>query len=240
MEATYSLYDHIKSVERIGEILDGLDASYENRKGIPSRASLTFTNGFYVDVTVLFVDIRGSKELATKHTRPVLAKIYRAYISEVVAVLKGNSLISEIYIEGDGVWAVFDTTTKPHVDSVFSTAAKVTSLIDILNIKLSKKGYSKIKVGIGLDYGESLYTKAGYKGSGINEVVWIGKIVGSCASLSEGGNKTWADREVMVSTTVFNNLSDSNKKLLEWNTGRNCYHGNIINTAMEEWVTENG
>lgn len=240
MEATYFSYDYTKSVERIGEILDGADASYEERKGIPSRASLTFTNGFYVDVTVLFVDIRGSKELAAKHTRPVLAKIYRAYISEVVAVLKGNTLISEIYIEGDGVWAVLDTTSRSDVDSAFCTAAQVASLVDILNIKLSKKGYSKIEVGIGLDDGESLYIKAGYKGSGINEVVWIGKVVGGCASLSENGNKTWTDREMMVSSAVYNSLNDSNKKLLEWNANRSCYHGYVINTAMNEWVKKNG
>src|ERR1035437_7375708 len=144
MEATYSTYDYKNSVERISEILDGLDASYEDHNGIPPRTSLTFTNGFYVDVTVLFIDMRGSKALSETHTRPVLAKIYRAYISEIVAVMKGNTTISEIYIEGDGVWAVFNTITKSDVDSVFHTACSVASLIDILNVKLSKKNYSTI------------------------------------------------------------------------------------------------
>lgn len=183
MEAIYSEYDFNKSVERIEEILSGSDASYEDHNGIPSRDQLTFTNGFYVDVTVLFVDIRGSKKLSETHTRPVLAKIYRAYVSELVAVLKGNTTISEIFIEGDGIWAVFNTVTKADVNSVFETAAKVASLIDIMNIKLEKKGYTKIEVGIGIDDGESLYIKAGYKGSGVNEVVWIGTIVGQTAKL---------------------------------------------------------
>ena len=74
MEATCSYFDHEKSAERISEILNSSDASYDDHKGIPSRDALTFTNGFYVDVTVLFIDMRGSKELSNKHTRPVLAK----------------------------------------------------------------------------------------------------------------------------------------------------------------------
>ena len=240
MEATFTQYDLEKSVERISEILDGSDASYEDHKGIPSRDSLSFTNGYYVDVTVLFVDIRGSKELSEKHTRPVLAKIYRAYVSEIVAVLKGNMTVSEIYIEGDGVWAVFNTTTKTDVNSVFNTAAQVASLIDVLNVKLTKKGYSTIEVGIGLDDGESLYIKAGYKGSGINEVVWIGRVVGTCAALCGYGNKLWSDREIMVSEIVYGNLTDANKKLLEWSQARGCYHGFVVNVAMDQWVKENG
>lgn len=240
MEATYSLFEFKKSAERISEILDSSDASYEEHKGIPSRDKLSFTNGYYVDVTVVFVDIRGSKALTEKHTRPVLAKIYRAYISEMISVLKGNTKISEIYIEGDGVWAVFDTRTKSDVDSVFGTAAQVASLVDILNVKLEKKGYSTIEIGIGIDDGDSLYIKAGYKGSGINEVVWIGRVVGTCASLCSNGNKSWDDREMMVSEAVYGNLSDYNKTLLEWNQARQCYHGYIVNILMNDWVKENG
>jgi class 3 adenylate cyclase len=240
MEATYSDFNYKESIERMSEILDSSDASYVDQKGVPSRDKLTFTNGFYVDVTVLFVDTRESKTLSEKHARPVLAKIYRSYVSEVVAVLKGNSTVSEVYIEGDGVWAVFNTTTKPDVNSVFSTAAQVASLVDILNIKLSRKDYSAINVGIGVDDGESLYIKAGYKGSSINEVVWIGRVIGNAASLCSNGNRTWRDREVMVSKIVYGNLTDENKHLLEWNQERECYHGNVINIEMNKWVEKNG
>lgn len=150
MQATYSEYDYTASLTRIDELLAGSDSSYTERTGIPGRESLTFANGYYVAVTVLFIDMRGSKSLAEKHTRPVLAKIYRAYISELVAVLRGNPKISEIYIEGDGIWAVFDTRTKAEVDAVFRSAYTAASLIDILNIKLSKRGYSTVSVGMGL------------------------------------------------------------------------------------------
>lgn len=241
MEATFNFYDYEKSIERMSEILDSSDACYVEQKEIPARNNLTFNNGYYVDVSVLFVDMRGSKLLSEKHTRPVLAKIYRAYVSEMVAVLKGNINVSEVYIEGDGLWAVFNTTLKTHVDSVFDTAAKISSLTDILNIKLAKKGYSTISIGIGLDYGQSLYIKAGYKGSGINEVVWIGSVVGSAAALCKHGNRTWGDHTVMASALFRDNLNNEEYKgFLTWNQNRQCYHGNIHWKEMNEWVKQNG
>jgi len=239
MQASYSEYDYTASLTRIDELLAGSDASYTESTGIPGRENLTFTNGYYVDVTVLFIDMRGSKSLADKHTRPVLAKIYRAYISELVAVLRGNPKISEIYIEGDGVWAVFDTRTKPEVDAAFQSAYTAASLIDILNIKLTKKGYSTVSVGMGLDDGESLYIKAGYKGSGINEVVWLGRVVGQASALCKNGNRTFLDREIMVSSRVYDNLNDHNKSLLVWSPERSCYHGNVVHTGMNYWVDAN-
>lgn len=239
MEASYSSYDFNKSIERIDEVLIGSDTLYEDKKSIPLRNSLTFNNGYYVDCSAMFVDIRGSKELADKHTRPVLAKIYKTYISELVAVLKGHSKVSEIYIEGDAVWGVFDTPKKIHVDELFGVGAKASSIIDILNVKYKKKGYSEITVGIGMSYGNSLMIKAGYKGSGINEVVWLGKLVGEAAMLCSYGNKTYSDNEIMVSDVFHSNLNEDNKALLSYNYSHNCYHGNVINIEMNEWVKKN-
>lgn len=240
MEANYSSYDYLKSIERIDETLGASDANYEEKTSIPSRGLLTFSNGFYVDCSALFIDIRGSKGLSEKHRRPTLAKIYKTYISELVAVLRGHAKVSEIYIEGDCVWGIFDTPQRADVDEVFSIAAKASSLIDILNIKYKKKGYSELSVGMGASYGSSLYIKAGYKGSGINEVVWLGKLVGEAAKLCSYGNKTWSDKELMVSDVFYSNLKDENKKLLEKNYSRDCYHGHVVDVAMNEWVSKNG
>ncbi|MFK5895111.1 MAG: adenylate/guanylate cyclase domain-containing protein [Pseudomonadota bacterium] len=239
MEAEYTSYDYTKSIERINEILGTSDSSFEDKKSIPSRDSLTFKNGFYVSATALFVDIRDSKDLNNNHQRPTLAKIYKTYISETVAVLKGNEQINEIYIEGDGVWAIFDTPYQKDINNVFSTAAKISSIVDILNIKYKRKGYSTLTVGIGVAYGDSLYIKAGHKGSGINEVVWLGKLVGEAAELCSHGNKSYSDREMMVSSDFYFNLNDNNKKLLEWNFSKACYHGNVVNVLMDNWVQVN-
>ncbi|MCQ4296640.1 hypothetical protein NAU58_13740 [Pseudomonas stutzeri] len=240
MEAKYSPYDYAKSRERIDEILNSSDSEYKDSKSIPSRDKLTFDNGYYVDCSAIFVDMRGSKDLNAKHKRPTLAKIYKTYISELVAVIRSHSSISEISIEGDCVWGIADTPLKSDIDELFSVAATAASLIDTLNIKYKKKGYSTLNVGIGLSYGSSLFIKAGHKGSGINEAVWLGKLVGEAAELCSYGNRSWSDAEVMISSGFQSNLNEHNKGLLSWSHQRNCYHGNIVDSTMNEWVKKNG
>lgn len=239
MEASFLNYDFSACLARIPNVLDNSDNSYEDRKDIPSHDLLTYENGFYVNASVIFVDMRDSSSLSGKHTRPVLAKIFRTYITETIAILRGNPNIQEIYIEGDGVWGAFSTPLKLDINSVFSTAAQISSIVDVLNIFYMKKNYSSITIGTGISYGSSLYIKGGYKGSGINETVWLGKVVGEAAHLASFGNKTFLDQETMVSNIFYDNLNDQNKLLLSQNANRACYHGNIINTFLDAWVKEN-
>ncbi len=239
MKIEFTKYNFNRSIRVMDSILKSSDNEYREIKRIPSEKSLTYKNGFYVDITVLFVDIRKSKELAKNHTRPVLAKIYRTYISEVIAVMKGNKLISDVFIEGDGVWAVFNTKNNDDVNGVFTTAVEISSLIDILNIKLKERNYSEIDVGIGMDKGESLYIKAGNYGSSVNEIVWIGKVVGEAAKLCNYGNKNILDNRIMVSKMIYSRLDKDSQLFLEWNSDRECYHGNICIAKMNHWIEEN-
>jgi class 3 adenylate cyclase len=238
MKATYSIYDYKASSGRIKEILDSSDTSYQEVKSIPSRDSLTFTNGYYVYCSAMFVDMRQSKELVKKYQRPTLARIYRSYVSELVAVMKNHSKISEINIEGDCVWGIFDTPNKNDIDELFSIAAQVSSMINILNWRFEKKGYDPIEVGIGLDYGRALMIKAGYKGSSINNVVWMGAVVNEASKLCSFGSRSWDDYRIMVSDVFHSNLNENNKSLLYMNLSHGCYHGNVINTEMNNWLIE--
>lgn len=239
MKANNSEYNFEKSRKRIDEILDASNDSFEETDSIPSRDRLTFTNGFYTNCSALFVDIRNSSKLPENHTRPVLAKIYRAYISELVALMNDDSNCKEINIYGDCVWGVFNTPYKSDIDGVFSIAYRAASLIDVLNCKLKKKGFEQISIGIGIEYGRALMIKSGYNGSGINEVVWMGDVVNGASNLCHFGNKSVFDYEIMVSSVVYDNLKEENKKLLSWNSNRNCYHGNVINVGMNDWVEDN-
>jgi len=238
MKSDYSAYDLTASVDRIDEILDSNDADYTEQDSIPSRDTLTFTNGFYVYCSALFIDMRGSKKLPEKHKNPTLAKIYRTYISELVAILRDNTCIREISIEGDCVWAIYDTPKKVHIDLVFASAYYAASLVDILNYKYSKRNITEISVGIGASYGRALMIKAGYKGSGVNEVTWMGTLVGEAAKLCSHGNRDYSNKEIFVSNVFHDNLNDENKKLLVKHYSLDCYHGNVISIAMNNWLDE--
>ncbi|KYQ78482.1 family 3 adenylate cyclase [Acinetobacter lactucae] len=239
MQANYKVYDFEKSRERIDEILDASDNNYIESNQIPSIDNLTYTNGYHINCSALFIDIRGSKELATKHQKKVLAKIYRAYISELVALFNGNPNIRQIYIEGDCVWGVFNTETKSEIDRVFQTAYEANSLIQTLNIKLKKKGYTQLSVGMGLHYGQALIIKAGHKGSGINEVTWIGELIGKTAQYCGYANKGY--RKTIILSDIFHqNLNEHNRGLCQKINYTDYHESNAVSTYMNNWVSQNG
>lgn len=164
METKFIADDVDRSSQRIDDILNANNSSFSDADEIPTRDKLTFNNGFYVNVTALFIDIIGSSDMTDSHKRPTQAKMYRAFLSECVAITNGCLICKEISINGDCVWGVFETPHKSDIDNIFGIAAKLNSLIKILNYKLRKKGYSEISVGIGMDYGRALMVKAGYSG----------------------------------------------------------------------------
>jgi class 3 adenylate cyclase len=238
MQTNYMAYDYTKSISRIDTILNQQDASFEEVKNFPSIDKLTFTNGFYVNATALFVDIRDSSKLTNDRKRPTLAKIYRSFISEVIAIMNGNQNCKFINIDGDCVSGVYETLKKVDIDSAFSDAYTISSLIDILNCKLKKKKITEINIGIGMDYGRLLLIKAGFSGSRLNEVAWMGDALNTAAKLCNKANKEHS-YEILVSSVINENLNDHNKKLLSEIPYSDYYGGNAIRTDMNEWVQEN-
>lgn len=241
MDSNYRPYDHLASFKRIDEILNQADVNYEETQQLPDRDRLTFSNGFYAYCSALFVDIRGSSDLPSKYKRPTLARLYRAYISEAVAVMNGDSACREINIVGDGVWCVVNTPYKSYIDDVFSTAAKINALIDVLNCKLNNRGVDPIRVGIGIEYGRALMIKAGYSGSGINEVVYMGEVVNRAAKLAAEGGKgyLYAAPPMMIGATFAQNLNEHNQSLITWDQQRGCHTSNAVNVALNDWRKEN-
>lgn len=236
MEASNKKYDFECSLSRIDEILNASNDSFEESDSIVDRAKLTFTNGFYVHCTALFVDIRDSSNMTDAHKRPVLAKIYRSFISEMVALMNGHDTCREVNINGDCVWCVCETNYKSDIDEVFSLAAKACSLADILNYKLSQKGYQNYGVGVGLDYGRALMIKAGNKGSTIQDVVWMGDVVNQACHLSNEANSGYLDKRVFLSNIIYDNLNDTYKALCTKDGGRDIYQADIVNVEMNDWL----
>ncbi len=112
MDSNYKSYDYVASASRIDGILAQPRGNFEEVQKLPDRDDLTYTNGFYAYCSALFVDLRDSSTLPTHYNRPALAKLYRAYISELVAICNATPTAREINIVGDCVWAVYNTPSK--------------------------------------------------------------------------------------------------------------------------------
>lgn len=238
MDGNYKAYSYTGSSDRIKAILDQPAGSFEEVDGLPDRDKLTFTNGFYGMCSAVFIDIRDSSGLTDKHKRPTLAKIYRAFISEMVAVLNSDLNVREVNIVGDCVWAVYKTTQKTHINDVFSIASKANTLLKLLNYHYGKKGIDPLKIGIGIDYGRVLMIKAGFSGSGINDVVYMGDVVNRAAHLAHEAGRGWVD-PIFVGGVFEQNLNDHNKALLtsHYVSGLGTVHtGNVVSTSMNDWL----
>lgn len=240
MDGNFKSYDHLASFGRIDEILSQ-SSDFTEADSLPDRDKLTFTNGFYAYCTALFVDIRDSSRLPSHYERPRLARIYRSFISETVAILNSDAYVREVNIVGDCVWAVYNTPRKSDIDDIFSIAAKVNILEDVINHKLKKAGFeTPIYFGIGLSYGRALMIKAGYKGSTINDVVYMGDVVNQAAHLAARGGKTtgWSRTPRIHMDGVFQqNLNEDNAGLTQLvESYPSVYSSNAVNVAMNEWL----
>jgi class 3 adenylate cyclase len=241
MESNWRNYTSDDSDDRLREILEAPAGAYEELDYIPDRARLTYTNGFYVNCTAVFVDIRGSSNLTSMHTTPVLGKIYRAYISECIALLNTYRQCKEIFIAGDCVSGIFNTPSKADILEALVAAASLNSLINHLNWRFEMRGYTTIKCGIGMSYGRALMLKSGYTGSGLNDVVWMGNVVNDASNLCHQGNKN-GQLPVQVATVVYQNLDAYPKSLLSpvyesfLPIRITHYQGDVIHKGMQDWL----
>lgn len=233
-------YNFTDSFDRLQEILDSSE-TFEQVDTVPNSDTLSYSNGYYFKCYAIFIDIRDSSTLPTKYQKRTLAKIYRAYISEVVALFQSSSNCKEINIVGDSVWGIYNSKTKDDVSEVFHAAYAACSIINTLNYKLCKKGIDPIKVGIGIDRGDALMILAGFKSSGINDVIYMGGVVNNASKLCSKGSK-YGNGSIAISDDVYNDLEGKHNGTEYYQTffSKNhldgFYHASMVRTDMEAWL----
>ena len=80
--------------------------------------------------------------------------------------------------------------------------------------------------------------QAGYSGSGINDVVWMGDVVNSASNLCNKANKD-KTKVILMSGDIYCNLTEEDKKLLNYNKSEGVYECNWFNSEMNKWYNEN-
>ena len=199
-------YDYKAGSQRISNILNQ-DMDEEESKRIPPESQLTYSNGYTMWVGAIFVDIRNSTELFSNRNRDMVTRIARSFISEVIQILQSDPY-AEIGIRGDCVYGIYSTPTKNGIYLLLEKAIYINTLMKLLNKHYTKKGYPHIKIGIGLAANEDLVVKAGVRGSGINDRIWIGEAVSAASNLSKYGNKN-GFQPIVMSSTVYENAIES-------------------------------
>lgn len=241
-------YDYISGKKRIKEILDNKLEVIESSK-IPKDDNFTFSNAYYGWVTGIFVDIRDSTSLFSQEDKELVSKMIRSFTSEIIEILRDDENIREIGIRGDCVYAVYTTDKKDKIVDVYDKGCMINTFMKMLNKLLTKKGLGNIKIGIGISSSQELVIKAGRKGFGINNSVWIGDAVTKASNLSSLGNKNDYKTIVISHSTYFNIIDrlikDYGNDAKAWFKKRNhddfgtIYDGSVVMISFNEWI-ENG
>jgi hypothetical protein len=80
--------------------------------------------------------------------------------------------------------------------------------------------------------------KAGFSGSGINDVVYMGDVVDQAAKLAAEGSKNYHP-PIQMDEIFYQNMNDHNRSLMRRVGYLSRYEGNVVNTGMEDWYNEN-
>lgn len=131
------------------------------------------------------------------------------------------------------------------VNHPFSAAYIINGIIQVLNKKLKAKGYNTVKIGIGIAKGDAFMVQAGYKGSGLDDVIWMGNVVNYACHLCGSANKN-GNSIINISEEVYDDLegkigynSVPYQSMMQRPDGENYYTGNVIQRSIEEWLENN-
>lgn len=234
------MYNYRNSKANIVNILKSKTLIEEKDK-IPADQEFTYENGIRCWTSAIFVDIKSSSELF-KTQDEKLARLLRAFTSELITIFQDFEQYNQIGIRGDCVYAIYSTSQKSDVNEVFHIATKTNTFMKMFNQLVSDNGYGKIGVGIGLGCDEELIIKAGRSGTGINDKIWIGKAIIDASNLSSVANRHGYDK-IAMSSCFYNNIKvDKSNK--DWFTEKynssyfddTFYQCDVINIAFNDWI----
>lgn len=237
------MYDYKEGKRRIQRIIQN-NLVVEKEVEIPRDDHFTYENAYYGWGGAIFVDIRNSTQLFAHSDKIAMSKVIRCFSSEIIEILRDTDQLREIGIRGDCVYGIYSTPRQSHVDMIFNKAFTVNSFLEMLNIVLKNSNLPACNAGIGVACAEELVVKAGRKGVGINNAVWIGEAVTYASKLFSIANKKLI-RPIAVSTLVYENLMERKKynglsekwfvKGYDDSIG-NFYHNNIVNDEFDKWI----
>lgn len=213
--------------------------SIVKKNNIPADNEFTYENGIKCWTSAIFVDIKSSSVLF-KNMDEKLARLLRAFTSEIITIFQDFDKYNQIGIRGDCVYAIYSTPEKQDICSVFRIAIMVNTFMKMFNKLLEENSYPYVGIGIGLGCGKELIIKAGRSGTGINDKIWIGNAVVDAANLSSIANRN-NHKKISMSEDFYYNISHSNYKDKDWFSKSEqddvtFYECDVINLDFNKWI----
>ena len=128
-------YNYKDSKERVDNILSS-KTKIENKDKVPaSDGEFTYSNGIRTWVGALFVDMVNSSKLCETADENT-ARIFRAFCSEIIAIMKDDENYRQIGIRGDCIYSINTTQFQEDLVNMFRTAYRINTFIKMFNNKI--------------------------------------------------------------------------------------------------------
>lgn len=241
-----NVFKYVDSRKAILEILDNKTDIRQENKVPKSDNEFSYDNGIKTWVGALFLDMRDSSSFFTENKPDIVARIMRAYYSEIIKILEDNENCREIGIRGDCIYAIYSAPKQADLNEIFDDAVIINTFNNMFQKILAQKSYPQFSVGIGLGASEDVVVKVGRKNSGFNDKIWIGDAVINASNLSSLGDSS-KDYPIYVDSTFFYNIKDFpiGKDEKETNEiffkeeifdDETVYKCNVIKAKFEQWI----
>lgn len=216
--------EHSKIVDRIEDMLKS------DLGGLTTLANIDASNvGDAENRSTLFAKVLNT-DLPEPWENEITPRLLDVMEREVSSILRKNPLCKQASHRNGEVWAAFLDEDEEGADLVYVSAVSVNSVVMIINRFAEKYGYPKLRVGVGLSYGEARLAQVS-KRTLASEEVWTGE---GFRTAREAAMDTCRDEdtewEILADELFFGRLSEErrNKSFVDRRSSK------VSNTMLEE------
>ena len=212
-----------ESLNRINETM-----SYSvpfTQESIPDVEGTSEKQPCYVNATVVYVVIETTQDSP---------QVMQSFLAEASKIAKAHENCKDVICVEDRLVFIYSSAYKAELGYALDDAARVRSLAMVVSKIGKQKGFGAIKVKIGMDYGLVEMYMMGKDENGSPRYAWRGPAIMIAKKNAED-----ARDEIIITSVVWNNLSENNQKLFSMQSVlTENYRGQIINVMMNNWLNK--
>ena len=169
-----------------------------------------------------------------------LYKQYKCILSEVGSVINEiNGAIEYSVLSKNTLSTLIRVTNEEKLDKTIDAAAKICSLLNILNKKFAEYSLGIISIGVGVSYNNARLTMEAFKEGIDSELLWYGNVVDESIKLSQNARTGFLGNSLMITKSVYERLSESYRNFFTYENTTDSFVSSLINKNLEAWSKDN-
>ncbi len=193
------------------ELNKSVEIIEKNKLPKDDSSDYTYDKAFKSFSTAIFVDIVESTKLFQDQDKEDVLKVVRVFTRGILDILTLSGIdYVTCGIRGDEVYCIYPSGQQRDIHDLVYLTTRLSAFIMKLSEEVKKKYGFRFTAGVGLASSEDVVGKAGYKGTGINDLVWIGSGVTSAAYLAKQANRK--NDSVLINKVAYSNAKEHAEK----------------------------